>query len=58
VPHRQGDSKANIGDLMFLANDWLQNSSLADIATSSNSNNIVNFLDFEALAENWFWQSN
>lgn len=48
-----GDGIVDLLDLDFFVDYWLQNEPLADIATTGGHNNIVNFLDFAVLAEQW-----
>jgi hypothetical protein len=49
-----GDGKVDLDDLAILANQWLKppGTPSADIAPIP-TDDIVNFLDFTAMAENW-----
>jgi len=49
-----GEGAVNIDDLFIMARDWLQADSIADIyPPPPDGDNMVNFLDFAELAENW-----
>lgn len=49
-----GEGVVDIDDLVRMADDWLQGSSLADIYPAPPyGDDIVNFQDFAVLAENW-----
>jgi len=47
------DGKVDTIDLMLMASEWLKSDSLADIAPDPDGDDIVNFIDFAILAENW-----
>ena len=45
-----------MADLLTLLTEWLENDSIADIAPLPDGDEIVNFLDFAILTENWLTQ--
>jgi hypothetical protein len=47
------DGLVDMADIAKLAQYWLQNEPSVDIAPDPNGDDIVNFLDFSIIAENW-----
>jgi hypothetical protein len=52
-----GDGRVDILDLGMLADKWLQNDGIVDIAPPPSGDGVVNFLDYAELTKQWLQSS-